>query len=96
MLTLRKRSTWINPSVLYRRLKKPKCVVLKDPYMVLNNLLGHSTLDFMKLLLRLAYPWFQKIMTCKENNKGIMFITLYVDDIPLARNNVEMISAAKQ
>jgi len=32
----------------------------------------------------------------KITTRGIMFLTLYVDDILLAGNNLEMINAAKQ
>jgi len=98
METFRKRSTWINPLALYRRVKKTKCVVLKDPYMVSNNLPDYSTLDSMKPSLQLAFLMVSEdhCVYVKRITKGIMFLTLYVDDILLARNNLEMINATKQ
>ena len=35
-------------------------------------------------------------MYVKKATEGIMFLTLYVDDILLARNNMEMIQTAKK
>ena len=35
-------------------------------------------------------------MYVKKTIKGIMFLTLYIDDILLAENNMEMIHTAKQ
>jgi len=32
----------------------------------------------------------------KKTTKGIMFLTLYIDDILLARNNMEMIQTTKE
>jgi len=43
MVALRKRSVWINPFILYQRDKRTRCVVLKDPYMVLSNLADLTT-----------------------------------------------------
>jgi len=93
MVTVRKKSIWINSLVLYRRVKKAMCVVLKDPYMILSNFSNHCTLDSMRLLLHLAYPWFHKTIMCMSKNSqgdhvpyfrtswGLMFGCILLCDI---------------
>jgi len=58
--------------------------------MILSNLLDFSTLDSMELQLSLAYLWFQKTIMCMLT-WGIIFLTMYINDILLVRNNLELI-----
>ena len=44
----------------------------------------------------LDHDFKRPLCVCQENYKGIVFLPFYVDDILLARNNMEMIKITKQ
>ena len=65
--------------------------------MVSSNLLDHGTLDSMKPSLRFGFAMVSEdhCVYVKRTTRGIMFLTLHVDDILLTRNNLKMINATK-
>jgi len=69
------RSTWINLLVLHQKIKRTKFVILKDPFIVSNNLSDSSISDSMKLLFLLVLPWFQKTIICMARKlpRGLCF-----------------------
>ena len=64
---------------------------LKSSIYGLNNLLDLGILESMKpMVLEDHYVY------NKRTTGGIMFLTLYIDDALLGRNNLEMIKATKK
>lgn len=78
MVTMRKISISINWLVLYQRVKRIRFVILKGLHMVLSNLPDLGTLDSMKPLLCLTYPWFQTTNVCmlREQPRAYVFYAL--------------------
>jgi len=55
-----------------------------------------KTLSLMKMfLIWLKHGFWRPLYVCQENLEGIMFLSLYIDDILFAGNNIEMIKATK-
>ena len=87
MKILKKRSLWINLLVLYQKVKRTKSVVLKDPSMVSNSLPERGISDFHEVIISFGLNMVSEdhCVYVKKTAKGIMFLTLHVDDILLAR-----------
>ena len=68
------------------------CVVLKGPYVILSNLLVLGTLDSIKPFW-LFYGL--RILLCISKDQHGDYVP-HVDDIPMTRNNLEMIKATKR
>ena len=92
MVILRKRFIWTNPLILYQRDETAMCVVLKRPYAILSNLPVFGTLDSIKPF-RLFYGF--RIPLCLSEDQHGDYVP-HVDDIPMTRNNLEMIKATKR
>jgi len=68
------------------------CVILKGPYVILSNLPVLGTLDFIKPSW-LIYGFIRPLCILKDQHRDCV---PHVDDIPLTRNNLEMIKATKR
>ena len=92
MVILRRRFIWTNPLILYQRDKRIMCVILKGPYVILSNLPILGTLDSIKPSW-LIYGFKRPLCMSKDQHGDCI---PHVDDIPLTRNNLEMIKATKR
>ena len=73
--------------------KKTRSFIPKGLYIALTNLPDLGTLNSMKQY-HLANPWFQRtIVYVKTITREIMVLALYVDDILIVGNNLEVIKA---
>ena len=68
------------------------CVVLKGPCVILSNLPVFDTLDSIKPFWLFNGP---RIPLCMSEDQHGDYVP-HIDDIPLTRNNLEMIKATKR
>jgi len=82
---------------LYQKVNRTKFVVLKDLFMVSNSLLERG-IRFHEAIISFGLSIVSEhhYVYVKKTMEGIMFLTLYVDDILLAGNNMEMIQTTKK
>ena len=78
--------------ILYQRDERTICVILKGPYVILSNLPVLVTLDSIKPSW-LIYD-FRRPLCMSKDQHG--YCVPHVDDIPLTRNNLEIIKATKR
>ena len=95
MEAMRKRSIWTNPLVLYQMDKV--CCLKRSIYRPKQSfrswyLRFHEAITLFGLSIILE----DHCVYVRRSTRGIMFLTLYVDDILLDGNNLELIEATKK
>ena len=78
------------------RAMSAKCVVSNIPSMVSNSHLGNGIWDFMIPLPLLVLRWLKRTVYLKQSKRSILILSLYVDDILLAGNDMDSIVTTKK